>query len=139
MEPISGISVVVGELPKISLVEVLPKLGLELECDFAYLAVRVHVDCGLQEGGEVRYFTGPTFEYEWSEVDCKFMDEVIIDIGKRTGNSGGAQGRPRTLGAGSVFSWLFHQPPQTSSALIIVDVGHHLCSQLCVHLTLCRE
>jgi hypothetical protein len=36
------------------LVEVLPEPGLELECDFAYLAVRVHVDCGLQEGEKVR-------------------------------------------------------------------------------------
>jgi hypothetical protein len=31
------------------LVDVLPGAGLELECDFAYLAVRAHVDCGLQE------------------------------------------------------------------------------------------
>ena len=28
-------------------VEVLPEAGLELERDFAYLAIRVHVDCGL--------------------------------------------------------------------------------------------
>jgi hypothetical protein len=43
-----------GAAAEDGLVEVLLKLGLELECDFAYLAVRVHVDCSLQEGGEVR-------------------------------------------------------------------------------------
>jgi hypothetical protein len=67
------------------------------------------------------------------------MDEVIIDIDKELAILREPQGRPRTLGAGSVFSWLFHQPPQKSPALITVDVGHHLCSQLCVLLILCRE
>jgi hypothetical protein len=43
-----------GAAAEDGLVGVLPEPGLELECDFAYLAVRVHVDCGPLEGGEVR-------------------------------------------------------------------------------------
>lgn len=50
-----------------------------------------------------RYFAGPTFGYAWSEVDCDFMDEAIIDIDKELAILGEPQGRPRTLGAGSVF------------------------------------
>jgi hypothetical protein len=96
-------------------------------------------DYEVKPGRAGRCFAGPTFGYEWSEVDCEFMNEVIIDIDKELAILGEPQGRPRTLGAGSVFSWLFHQLPQTSPALIIVDVGHHLCSQLCILLTLCRE
>ena len=80
-------------------------------------------DYEVKPGRAGRYFTGPTFGYEWSEVDCEFMDEVAIDIDKEPAILGELQGRPRTLGAGSVFSWLFHQPPQMSPALIIVDVG----------------
>lgn len=37
-------------------------------------------DYEVKPGQARRYFTGPTFGYEWSEVGCDFMGEGIIDI-----------------------------------------------------------
>jgi hypothetical protein len=39
-------------------------------------------DYEVKSGRAGRYFAGPTFWHAWSEVDCGFMDEVIIDIDK---------------------------------------------------------
>jgi hypothetical protein len=55
-----------------------------------------------------RHFTGLSLGYEWFEVDCEFMDEVIIDIHKELAILREPQGRPGTLGAGPVFSWPFN-------------------------------
>jgi hypothetical protein len=65
-------------------------------------------DCEVEPGRTGRYFTGSSLGYEWSEVDCEFMDEVIIDINKELAILRKPQGRPGTLGACPVFSWLFH-------------------------------
>ena len=68
-------------------------------------------DYEVKPGQARRYFTGPNFGYEWSGVDCDFMDEGIIDIDGELAILGEPRGRLRTLGAGLVFSWLFHHPP----------------------------
>jgi hypothetical protein len=65
-------------------------------------------DYEVKPGRTERYFTGPSLGYEWSEVDCEFIDEVIIDIDKELAILKEPQGRPGTLGAGPVFSWPFH-------------------------------
>jgi hypothetical protein len=83
------------------------------------------------------HFTDPSLGYEWSEVDCELMDEAIRHR-QRTGKSEGAprkdQGRLASVQSFHGYS----AAATTNPALIIVDVGHYLCSQWCI-LTLRRE
>ena len=54
-------------------------------------------DYEVKPGRAGRYFNGPSLGYEWSEVDCEFMDGVIIDIDKELAILREPQGRPGRL------------------------------------------